>query len=123
MIVEMPIQKEYNDIVVRKTRFIAYVQKQCGIHQIIHFFRRRCNLSNIDLLTKVFEAFSNSSEGRYVYLNDLKTGISRWSKNCVDRFGLPGEVMQDAGQFKHFADLLHRNDLKFFLDFLCLLYY
>ena len=58
---------------------------------------RRCILSNIDLLTKVFEAFSNSSEGRYVYLNDLKTGISRWSKNCVDRFGLPGEVMQDAG--------------------------
>ncbi len=54
-------------------------------------------MSDIELLTKIFEAFSNSSEGRYVYMTDLKTGISRWSKNCVERFGLPGEVMEGVG--------------------------
>lgn len=49
------------------------------------------------LLTKVFEAFACSTKGRYVFLTDMESGISRWSKNCVDEFGLPSERMEDAG--------------------------
>ncbi len=55
-------------------------------------------MSDIDLISKVFEAFANTSDSRYVYLTDLKTDISRWSKSCVETFGLPGEIMKGAGQ-------------------------
>lgn len=54
-------------------------------------------MENTELLSKVFEAFANSTRGRYVFLSDMNTNISRWSKNCVDEFGLPSETMVDAG--------------------------
>ncbi len=67
-------------------------------------------MDNIDLITKVFEAFANTSDSRYVYLTDLKTDISRWSKNCVDKFGLPGEIMQGAGEI--WAKHIHPMDIE-----------
>jgi EAL domain-containing protein (putative c-di-GMP-specific phosphodiesterase class I)/GGDEF domain-containing protein len=67
-------------------------------------------LDNIDLITKVFEAFANSSDSRYVYLTDLKTDTSRWSKSCVDKFGLPGEIMHGAGEI--WAKHIHPMDLE-----------
>ncbi len=55
-------------------------------------------MNKIDLMAKVFEAFANSSESKHVYLCDLETDISRWSKSCVEQFGLPGEIMEHAGE-------------------------
>ena len=54
-------------------------------------------MDKIALVSKIFEAFANSTKGRYVFLNDMESGMSRWSKNCVDEFGLPSEIMKDAG--------------------------
>ena len=46
---------------------------------------------------KIFEALSATSKGRYFYLCDMWTDMSRWSKNAVDDFGMPGEFMENAG--------------------------
>ena len=48
-------------------------------------------------LDELFEAFSTVSEGAYIYICDMKYDYSRWSKNAVDVFGLPGEYMYNAG--------------------------
>lgn len=48
-------------------------------------------------LDSLFEAISVVAEGAYVYLCDMKTNISRWSKTAVDFFGLPDSYMFNAG--------------------------
>lgn len=46
---------------------------------------------------KIFEALSATAKGRYFYLCDMWTDLSRWSKNAVDDFGMPSEYMENAG--------------------------
>ena len=48
-------------------------------------------------LDALFGAFSIIAEGKYVYLNDLRYNIARWSQTAVDYFGLPGVYVQDLG--------------------------
>lgn len=48
----------------------------------------------LDILFKSYEVVS---EGAYVYVCDMKHDLSRWSKNCVDIYGLPSEYMYGAG--------------------------
>ena len=48
-------------------------------------------------LDELFEAFSVVAEGSYVYICDMTNDISRWSKNAVNYFDLPGEYMENAG--------------------------
>ena len=48
-------------------------------------------------LDALFEAFSIIAEGKYVYLCDMQADVSRWSRNAVDYFDLPGEYMTGAG--------------------------
>ena len=55
-------------------------------------------MDKVALLSKVFEAFASSTKGRYVFLTDMETNISRWSKSCVEEFGLPSERMENAGE-------------------------
>ncbi|MCM1156840.1 MAG: GGDEF and EAL domain-containing protein [Roseburia sp.] len=58
---------------------------------------------------ELFEAFASSSDNVYIYVCDMKTDISRWSKAAVDYFGLEGEYLEDAanvwGQHVHPDDL------------------
>lgn len=49
------------------------------------------------LETRVFEAFANTSNRRYLYLCNMRTNVSRWSRSAVEYFGLPGEYIYDAG--------------------------
>lgn len=49
------------------------------------------------LTDRVFSAFSGTSDTTYIYMCNLNTNVSRWSKTAVDYFGLPGEYMYDAG--------------------------
>ena len=51
-----------------------------------------------NILDQLFQAFSIAAEGTYVYICDMSFNYSRWSKNAVDYFGLPGEYMVDAGK-------------------------
>ena len=50
------------------------------------------------LKSSLFEAFASASEYVYIYVNDMKTGMSRWSPNLVQYFGLPGEYFDNAGE-------------------------
>lgn len=52
-------------------------------------------MNNI-LENPLFEAFSHASESTYIYVTDLETGLSRWSKDAVDYFGLENEYFYDA---------------------------
>lgn len=49
------------------------------------------------LTDRMFSAFSATSDTTYIYMCNLQTNVSRWSKTAVDYFGLPGEYMYDAG--------------------------
>lgn len=48
-------------------------------------------------LDTLFKSYEVVSEGAYVYVCDMKHDLSRWSKNCVDTYGLPSEYMYGAG--------------------------
>lgn len=48
-------------------------------------------------LNSLYEAISVVAEGAYVYLCDMKTNISRWSKAAVEFFNMPSEYMLNAG--------------------------
>lgn len=47
---------------------------------------------------QMFEAFSITSKTSYIFVCNLWTDVSRWSKNAVEYFGLPGEFMEGAGK-------------------------
>ena len=49
------------------------------------------------LLDALFKSYEVVSDGTYVYVCDMKYDFSRWSKNCVDTYGLPSEYMYGAG--------------------------
>jgi PAS domain S-box-containing protein len=46
----------------------------------------------------IFQTFSLTSEGRYIYICDIAEDISYWSQNAVDFFGLPSSKMAHAGE-------------------------
>ena len=58
--------------------------------------------------SRVFTAFAESSKSRYLYVCNMETDISRWSKNAVEYFGLPGEYMKGAG--KIWENCIHPDD-------------
>ncbi len=49
------------------------------------------------IASRFFDAFEDITDGRYIFMCDMKTNKSRWSKAFVEEFGLPGEYMMDAG--------------------------
>lgn len=59
-------------------------------------------------LDNLFSALSIIAEGSYVFLCEMKSNMSRWSKNAVDYFGLPSEYMYDAGSI--WAENIHPDD-------------
>ncbi|MCR5144162.1 MAG: GGDEF domain-containing phosphodiesterase [Lachnospiraceae bacterium] len=63
-------------------------------------------------LDSLFEAFSIIGDDTYVYLCDMKYDFSRWEKNLVDEFGLPGEYMFQAGEI--WEEHIHEEDRKSF---------
>ena len=61
-------------------------------------------------LDNLFMAFENMAEGSYVYLCNMKYDYSKWSKKCVDTFGLPGEYMFGAGAI--WEEHIHPDDVE-----------
>lgn len=49
------------------------------------------------LLEALFKSYEIVADGTYVYVCDMKYDFSKWSKACVDTFGLPSEYMYAAG--------------------------
>lgn len=44
----------------------------------------------------LYEAFAQASENIFIYVSDMKTDLSRWSKGAVDYFGLEDEYFYNA---------------------------
>ncbi len=63
---------------------------------------------------QLFEAFGAASDHVYIYVCDMSTDISRWSKAAVDYFGLDGEYLEDAASVwgKH----IHPDDRKVYTE-------
>lgn len=57
----------------------------------------QAELDTSNLQGAIFSAFAATSDTTYVYICNLSTNVSRWSKTAVEYFGLPGEYMYDAG--------------------------
>ncbi len=66
------------------------------------------------MLDELYSALSAVAEGSYVFLTDLETDVSRWSKAAVDFFGLPGEYMHNVGDM--WAEHIHPDDRKEYED-------
>ena len=65
-------------------------------------------LDKSELDNRMFDGFASGSKDRYVYVCNMRTGVSRWSKNAVEYFGLSGEYMKDAGLV--WAEYIHYED-------------
>ncbi len=63
---------------------------------------------------QLFEAFGAASDNVYIYVCDMKTNISRWSKAAVDYFGLAGEYLEDAANI--WGGHVHPDDLKVYTE-------
>lgn len=70
-------------------------------------------LNRTELESRLFDGFAMASRRRYVYLCNMETGVSRWSRNAVEDFGLPGEFMEDAGMI--WAQHIHPEDRETYL--------
>ena len=58
---------------------------------------------------ELFEAFASASDNVYIYVCDMPTDISRWSKAGVEYFGLESEYIEKAGEV--WAGHIHPDDL------------
>ena len=68
------------------------------------------NLDTTGLDNRIFTAFSETSARRYIYVCNLATNVSRWSKNAVDYFGFEGEYIYDFGS--SWEALIHPDDVE-----------
>jgi EAL domain-containing protein (putative c-di-GMP-specific phosphodiesterase class I)/GGDEF domain-containing protein len=64
------------------------------------------------LTSRTFSTFGDLTEPRYLYLCNLETHVSRWSKGAVDYFGLPGEYIEHAETL--LLDYIHPDDQEVF---------
>lgn len=71
-------------------------------------------LDTSGLTSRMFTAFSATSERSYIYLCNMDTRVSRWSPNAVKYFNLPGEYMFNAGTI--WESYIHPQDRKMYHD-------
>lgn len=67
-------------------------------------------LDKTGLLERTFEVSSLTNKRTYSFVCNLNTNVSRWSKNAVDYFGLPGEYMYDVNPI--WEEHIHPEDLE-----------
>lgn len=61
-----------------------------------------------DLDEQLFDAFGGVSSKRYLFMTNLKTGVTRWAKNIIKDFDMPSFVMTDSGE--RWGSLVHPDD-------------
>lgn len=71
-------------------------------------------VKNDTLNNILYEALADASENVYLYVSDMNTGLSRWSKHSVEYFGLPDEYMENAGEI--WLEHIHPNDKDMYLE-------
>ncbi len=63
---------------------------------------------------ELFEAFASASDNVYIYVCDMQTDMSRWSRAMVDYFGLPGEYLEDAAHM--WIEHVHPDDREMYTE-------
>ncbi len=71
------------------------------------------DLNLIGLGSRAFDAFAESSDERYLFMCNMDTNVSRWSRSIVEEFDLPGEYMYDAGNI--WLERIHPDDREIYL--------
>ena len=71
-------------------------------------------LDRTGLESRIFNALSVTSRRRYVYVCNMQTGVSRWSKYAAEDFELPGEFFLNAGEI--WGNLLHPEDRQVYYE-------
>lgn len=70
-------------------------------------------MSKSILKNELFESFANASDNIYIYVCDMESDISRWSKNTVDYFNLESEYIENAGT--KWMEHIHPDDRTLYL--------
>ena len=65
-------------------------------------------MQGVDLSTKIFDIVSNVSDGQFVFIENLDTGVTNWSREAVEYFGLPGEKLSNTEEV--LGALIHPDD-------------
>ena len=68
----------------------------------------------------VFDVFAETAQRGYLFLCNMDTNVSRWSKCAVEDFDLPGEYMYDAGTI--WEQCIHPDDRPMYEESMALLY-
>ena len=66
----------------------------------------------MSLSSRIFDGLSETSKRKYVFMTDMATGVTRWSKSAVEYFGLEGEYMEDSEE--KWGELIHPDDRQMF---------
>lgn len=73
-----------------------------------------CEFDKTGLEGRMFEGFAQTSDRRYIYLCNMQTKVTRWSKNAVEYFGLDGEYMLDVDNV--WRNLIHPDDRRKYIE-------
>ncbi len=71
-------------------------------------------LDKTGLDSRIFNAISETSRKRYVYVYNLQTGVSRWSQHVTEDFDMPGEYVLNVAEV--WGGLIHPDDRGRFFD-------
>ncbi len=63
---------------------------------------------------EIFEAFAGAADNVYIYVCDMATDISRWSRSAVDYFALEDEYISNAATV--WAERIHPDDIDLYTD-------
>jgi len=70
-----------------------------------------------DMLQNIpFEGFEDNNGKRYVYISDMDTGMSRWSKGAIDYFGIEVEDEYFANAKEIWLTHVHPRDREAYLE-------
>lgn len=108
-------QKMYNEKTIHYLQ--AYNQVE-GLNNQVFVDTNKLDKTGLD--SRIFDVFSETAHNRYMYLCNMETNVSRWSKQAVQDFNLPGEYMYDAGNI--WLDYIHPEDRDIYLNDVNLLF-
>lgn len=67
-------------------------------------------LDKSGLSNRIFDVFASTARRGYLFLCNMRTGVSRWSKRALQDFDLPDEYMYKAGDI--WESFVHPDDLE-----------
>lgn len=102
------------DALISKSDKLLYEMKRLHHEQEDEALEKAQNVTQSILNHPLFEALSEASDYVYVYVLDMNTLESRWSKNFVSYFGVPQEYILDPNEM--WISHVHPDDKMLYVD-------